>query len=165
MHNICKHINFPYLCQVRIEEELQQSKFDSEHHKAVLNILFTAGWINAIDLSVLKPFGISPQQFNVLRILRGQHPSTVRLCDITPRMLDRMSNTARLVEKLRLKGFVSREQNQQNRREVDITITAKGLALLKEIDAKMAEWYSHFTKISEAEAAQLNILLDKLRGD
>lgn len=150
---------------MRIEQELQQARFDSEHHKAALNILFTAGWINAIDLSFLKPYGISPQQFNVLRILRGQHPATVRLCDITPRMLDRMSNTARLVEKLRLKGFVSREQNQQNRREVDITITPEGLVLLKEIDAKMAEWYSHFTKISEAEAAQLNILLDKLRGD
>lgn len=149
---------------MRIEEELQQTRFDSEHHKAVLNILFTAGWIHTIDLSVLKPFGISPQQFNVLRILRGQHPSAVRLCDITPRMLDRMSNTARLVEKLRLKGLVSREQNMQNRREVAIAITPDGLALLKEIDAKMGEWYSHFTKISEAEAAQLNVLLDKLRG-
>jgi DNA-binding MarR family transcriptional regulator len=150
---------------VRIEEELQQVRFDSEYHKAVLNVLFTAGWINTINLSFLKPYGISPQQFNVLRILRGQHPSAVRLCDITPRMLDRMSNTARLVEKLRLKGLVSREQNLQNRREVDIKITSEGLALLKEIDGKMVEWYSHFTKISETEAAQLNILLDKLRGD
>ncbi|MCS7018904.1 MAG: MarR family transcriptional regulator [Cytophagales bacterium] len=150
---------------MRIEEELQQSRFDSEHHKAALNILFTAGWINAIDLSILKPFGISPQQFNVLRILRGQHPSAVRLCDITPRMLDRMSNTARLVEKLRLKGLVSREQNPQNRRAVNISITDKGLALLKAIDAKMPEWYSHFQNISSEEATQLNVLLDKLRGN
>ncbi|WP_448519272.1 MarR family winged helix-turn-helix transcriptional regulator [Rhodoflexus sp.] len=153
-----------YLCKVRIEQELQQSKFDSEHHKAVLNILFTAGWINTIDLTMLKPFGISPQQFNVLRILRGQYPATVRLCDITPRMLDRMSNTARLVEKLRLKGLVKREQNPLNRRAVDITITNEGLALLKAIDAKMQEWHSHFTNLSEQEATQLNILLDRLRG-
>lgn len=165
MHNICKHINFPYFCRVRIEEELRQSKFDSEHHKAALNILFTAGWIHAIDLAMLKPFGISPQQFNVLRILRGQYPSAIRLCDITPRMLDRMSNTARLVEKLRLKGLVSREQNPHNRREVEIKITPQGLDLLKAIDGKMQKWQSRFTNISETEAAQLNLLLDKFRGN
>jgi len=147
-----------------IEEAINQRKFNNDHEKAVINILYTASWLDGKNIQRLKPYGISPQQFNVLRILRGSYPNALRLGDITERMIDKNSNATRLVEKLRQKNFVKREICSHSRRQVDIWITQGGLDLLKQIDEHFEEWLATLQGISKAEAVQLNTLLDKLRG-
>jgi DNA-binding MarR family transcriptional regulator len=117
-----------------------------------------------MNATFLKNFGITPEQYNVLRILRGSHPKPLKLADITCRMLDKNSNATRLVEKLRLKGMVKRETCKTNRRQVDISITDKGLNLLTKIDQAEDNWRPIFHNLSKTEAKQLNSLLDKLRG-
>jgi DNA-binding MarR family transcriptional regulator len=150
---------------VKIEEAIKQNKqFNSEFEKLVVNVLFTSGWLEGLSIQRLKPFGISPQQFNVLRILRGVHPHPCSLGQVTARMIDKNSNATRLVEKLRLKGLVKRELCLNNRRQVDIHITVDGLKLLEEIDKNFAEWNKGPHHLSETEMKQLNNLLDKLRG-
>jgi len=147
-----------------LEDDIKQEKFSSEFEKIAINILFTGSWLYNINISRLKAHDITPEQFNVLRILRGSHPKTMMLADITSRMIDKSSNATRLVEKLRQKGFVKREICESNRRQVDIIITDKGLALLKKIDSASNEWMSTLKNITKAEAQELNRILDKLRG-
>jgi DNA-binding MarR family transcriptional regulator len=130
----------------------------------VINLLYTSSWLEGQNIQRLKAFGISPQQFNVLRILRGSSPDPVRLSDITERMIDKNSNATRLVEKLRLKSFLKREICKDNRRQVDIWITKKGLDLLSEIDILSVEWWKSLKTIQKSEAQELNRILDKLRA-
>jgi DNA-binding MarR family transcriptional regulator len=147
-----------------LEEEVKQAKFENEFQKAAVNVMFTSGWLYNTNAARLKVFDITPEQFNVLRILRGSYPKPMMLAEITCRMIDRSSNATRLVEKLRQKGFVKRELCKDNRRQVDIVITAKGLALLGEIDKGTEQWLSTLKNISKTEAQELNRILDKLRG-
>lgn len=147
-----------------IESEVKQDKFQSEFQKAAVNILFTGSWLYNLNATFLKEFDVTPEQFNVLRILRGSHPKPIMLADVTCRMIDRNSNATRLVEKLRLKGLVKREICKNNRRQVDISITEKGMNLLTKIDRKSEAWQSTLKNLTKAEAQQLNRLLDKLRG-
>lgn len=147
-----------------IEEEVKQSKFENEFQKVVVNIMFTSGWLYNISSSRFKAFDITPEQFNVLRILRGSNPKPMMLAEITCRMIDKSSNATRLVEKLRQKGLVKRDLCKNNRRQVDIVITPKGLSLLSEIDKGTEQWLSMLKNISKAEAQELNRILDKLRG-
>jgi DNA-binding MarR family transcriptional regulator len=147
-----------------LEQDLQQDKFNNEFNKAAVNILFTSSWLYNINASRLKEHGITPEQYNVLRILRGSHPKPIMLADITSRMIDKNSNATRLVEKLRQKSFLKREICENNRRQVDISITDKGLNLLKKVDADEAEWLATLKNISKSEAQELNRILDKLRG-
>lgn len=147
-----------------LEQDIQQEKFNNEFEKAAINILFTSSWLYNINAGRLKPFDITPEQFNVLRILRGSHPKTMMLADVTCRMIDKSSNATRLVEKLRQKGLLKREICESNRRQVDISITDKGLNVLKKIDDKEAEWLTTLKNISKSDAQELNRILDKLRG-
>ncbi|MFZ6011789.1 MAG: MarR family winged helix-turn-helix transcriptional regulator [Bacteroidota bacterium] len=147
-----------------LEEEIKQVKFASEFEKAAVNILFTGSWLYNTNAARLKKFGITPEQFNVLRILRGHHPETMMLGDITCRMIDKSSNATRLVEKLRQKGLLKREICADNRRQVDVSITDKGLILLKKIDAESDEWLKKLKNMTKTEAQELNRILDKLRG-
>src|SRR5690242_21738345 len=110
-----------------LENDLQQEKFANEYNKAAVNILFTSSWLYNINAGRLKPFDITPEQFNVLRILRGSHPKTMMLADVTCRMIDKSSNATRLVEKLRQKALLKREMCESNGRQVDISITDTGL--------------------------------------
>jgi len=148
---------------MKIEEEIK-GKFKDEHHKALVNLLYTNGWLSNLNSQALKPFGISMQQYNVLRILRGQYPSPAMLSLIQERMLDKSSNATRLVEKLRLKGLVERSLCENNRRKVDIVITQAGLDLLKDADKKIEEIHQKVkARISEEEASILNDLLNRIR--
>ena len=147
-----------------LEEDIKQERFLSEHQKAAINLLYTGGWLYYINAVHLKKFGITPEQFNVLRILRGSHPKKLMLASITSRMLDKSSNATRLVEKLRQKNLVEREICENNRRQVDINITEKGLLLLKKIDSEESNWINTLKNISKPEAVELNRILDKLRG-
>lgn len=147
-----------------LEHDLKQEKFTNEYEKMVVNILFTSSWLANLNASRLKPFGITPEQYNVLRILRGSHPKPMMLADITCRMIDRNSNATRLVEKLRQKGLVKREICENNRRQVDISITEAGLEVLKKIDEGRDQWLEKLKTIPKNEAEELNNMLDKLRG-
>jgi DNA-binding MarR family transcriptional regulator len=149
---------------LKLEEEIKQKKFANEYHKAVVNIIYTGNCINNIQLRFLKAFGISGQQFNILRILRGQHSKPVTINILMERMLDKMSNASRLVEKLRLKGLVERKISSGDRRAVDVVITPKGLDLLAELDKEPHLGLEMTFNISVTEAEQLNRILDKMRG-
>ncbi len=148
-----------------IEEAIQQPAFKSATHRAQVNILYTAAWINQQTGQALKPFGLSLQQFNILRILRGRagKPATVKL--LTERMLDKMSNASRLVDKLKEKGLVERQECAADRRRVDILITAAGLELIEAASEAVESTKTFaFRHLSEEEASILSNLLDKLRG-
>jgi DNA-binding MarR family transcriptional regulator len=146
-----------------IEHDILQEKFENEYQKAVINVLFTSGWLYRINAIRLKPFAVTPEQYNVLRILKGSHPKALMLADITMRMIDKSSNAKRLVEKLRVKGLVKREICENNRRQVDIFITPKGLDALARIDKDADTWTATLRNITKAEAGELNRILDKLR--
>jgi DNA-binding MarR family transcriptional regulator len=148
-----------------IEEEIkQQKKFTSEYEKAAVNIMFTSSWLYNLNAARFKKHDITPEQYNVLRILRGAYPKPLMLGDVTCRMLDKSSNATRLVEKLRMKGYVIRELCPTNRRQVDITITEKGLSLLTKLDNEAEEWQNSLKTITKSEAQELNRILDKLRS-
>lgn len=132
--------------------------------KAFINVIFTAGHFHSLNVKRFKSFGISPEQYNVLRILRGSHPKKLRLADITSRMLDKSSNATRLVEKLRIKELVTRDLCEKDRRQVDVGITPKGLQLLAGLDVQMKEWFRQSTFLTELEYEKLNDLLDRMRG-
>lgn len=146
-----------------IEDVIRQPKFESEYQKAAVNILYTSSWLYNLQAIRLKPYNITPEQFNVLRILRGRHPGALRLADIAGRMIDKSSNATRLVEKLRQKGMVSRTICESNRRQVDIHITSKGLKVLERIDKETEGWAVMLKNITKSEAIELNQILDKLR--
>ena len=148
---------------MELEKEIRQEKFRDEYQKLVLNIMFTANWLNLKQIQVLKPHGISPQQYNILRILRGQHPKEVTVSLLTERMLDKNSNASRLVEKLRVKELVERQECPADRRAVNVKITDRGLDLLKQLDSIIDQTGNIFHKISEVEARMLNGFLDRLR--
>ncbi len=147
-----------------LEQDIRQDKFESEFHKVAVNILFTSSWLYHMNSLRMKPHGITPEQYNVLRILRGSHPRALMLADITCRMIDKSSNATRLVEKLRQKSLVKRDICENNRRQVDIVITPKGLDVLSRIDKESEAWVGMLKNISRTEAQELNRILDKLRG-
>ncbi len=148
---------------MKIEEAIKQKKFKSEYQKLFINIIYTANWLNNESIKTLKPFGISPQQYNVLRILKGQHPNAISVNNIIDRMLDKNSNASRLVDKLKQKELVEREICPEDRRQVDIKITNKGLDLLESISKKMDDFINLKDAISVEEATQINGFLDQLR--
>ena len=149
---------------MKLEEEIKQGKFKSEYQKAILNILFTGNWLNSDSTRRLKPYGISPQQYNVLRILKGQKGNAISVNDIMSRMIDKMSNASRLVEKLRKKNLIERVICEHDRRQVDVKITKKGLKLLMEVDKIMSDLGALKNKISKEEAQTLNEILEKIRN-
>ncbi len=150
---------------MKIGNEIKQTKFKSEYQKMLINILFTSGWLTSKHACNLKPYGISGQQYNILRILRGQHPKPATVNLLIDRMLDKNSNASRLVEKLRLKKLVERAICADDRRAVNVAITKKGLDLLIELDEHEESFISkELKKLSENEAEQINLLLDKLRS-
>ncbi len=148
---------------MQLEAAIQQKKFKSEYEKVVINLLYTSGWLQVHQQRFFKQFDISPQQYNVLRILRGQYPNAATVSLVQERMLDKMSNASRLIEKLKQKGFVDRNECPNDRRQVDVKITERGLDLLKAIDNHREDVEQIMASISKTEATQLNNLLDKLR--
>ncbi|MBC8172536.1 MAG: MarR family transcriptional regulator [Chitinophagales bacterium] len=148
---------------MRLEDEIKQYKFEDEYHKLTLNILFTSGWIEMKHIQFFKQYKLSPQQYNVLRILRGQFPKPASVNVLMERMLDRTSNASRLVDKLCEKKLTEKKINNNDRRHVDVVITKEGLNLLEKIDGTFLTIQDAFRKISTSEATTLNELLDKLR--
>jgi DNA-binding MarR family transcriptional regulator len=149
---------------MKIEDEIKQPKFKSPHQKAVLNLLFTANWIQNKQKELFEPFGITGQQYNMLRILRGQHPKPIPAVEIKNRMLDKNSDVSRLLDRLIGKNLVNKNQCPNDKRATDISITETGLALLDNLDHSINNMDSHFLNLSSEEAKKLSDLLDKARG-
>lgn len=148
---------------MKIEEEVQTKGFQNEFHKAQVNIIFSAWWLKNRMLPNLKKHGLSLEQFNAMRIVRGQKNKVVCVKDITARMLERNSNTTRIIDKLEAKGLMERKPNMQDKRELHIELTDKGMVLLRKIDQEWAQDDPVHIGLNEVEAGILNTLLDKMR--
>lgn len=149
---------------MKIEEEIVQKKFRNEWQKATINILFTHSWLQVKLKELLKPYGITNQQFNVLKILKGQHPSPVSTNTVRDRMLDKMSDVSRIVARLQEKNLVNVCRSNQDKRLVDIVLSESGMELLNRIDEQNAKMDTIAKSLTEEDAIQLNNLLDKLRS-
>lgn len=149
---------------MKLEEEISSHKFTSNYHKAIVNILYTYGWLTNVLKQRLDDHDITLQQYNILRILRGQFPNPATVNLLRERMLDKMSDASRIVDRLFKKGLLSRVPNEKDRRAVDILITKKGLQLLKTLDSEMNLDEDLSIHLSTAEAGMLCDLLDKFRG-
>ena len=148
---------------MKIEKELKQESFNNIRHKLALNLMFTNNWLLESQVRILKPYSFTQPQYNVLRILRGSQNEVLTVNAIIDRMLDRMSNVSRLVDKLLEKGYVKRTQSSDDRRAVDILITQKGLDILAEIDEQQVIWEQNYSNISDEDAKKLNDLLETKR--
>ncbi len=145
-----------------LEKNIKQTKFRSNAHKLAVNILYTSLRLNYFTHSHFKNLDITPQQYNVLRILRGQYPGSCNLKLVKERMLDPMSDASRITSKLIQKGYVKREENKKDRRNVELIITEKGLALLQKMDFIDELFDEYFSGLTGDDINQLNKLLDKL---
>ena len=147
---------------MKFEDEIKQGQFKSEKQKASLNLMFTANWLTNEHRDFFKGYGLTQQQYNVLRILRGQFPNSISTSDIKNRMLDKHSDTSRIVDRLTLKEWVSKKTCPTDRRLVDVTITDSGLELLASIDEAVNQ-LDEAIPLTDDEAALLSTLLDKIR--
>lgn len=147
-----------------IEQDIQQTKFHSNFQKAAINLLFTSGWLRDRMKLIFDREDITAQQFNILRILRGSFPDPLSTLQIRDRMLEKMSDTSRLVDRLVLKGLVKKITSATDRRLVDVLITEKGKKLLGRLDAQQEEMDAILQQLTDKEAAQLSELLDKMRS-
>ena len=149
---------------MKLEEEIQQKSFKTPQQKLAINLLYTSNWMNNHYTRFFKDIDLTIQQYNVLRILRGQHPNYCTLKLIKERMLDRMSDASRIVDKLVSKKLMIRSECPNDRRSVNLIISDKGLELLKQLDFIDEATQDLFKNISTKQVEELNDLLDDLRG-
>lgn len=149
---------------MEIEKEIVSSKFENNHQKAIVNLIYTYGWITNLLKQRLNKHKITLQQYNILRILRGQSPKPATINLLKERMLDKMSDASRIVERLVQKDLVQRCINDKDRRAVDIVISQQGLEILQKLDNEMSTKDILKENITDEEARVLSGLLDKMRG-
>lgn len=149
---------------MKLEDAIKQKTFKSPQQKLAINLYYTTNWLNDHYNKFFKDTGLTTQQFNVLRILRGQHPKYCSLKLVKERMLDRSSDASRIVDKLVAKKLVTRSQCPEDRRSLSLLISEQGLAMLKKLDFIDEAVKDIFKNISNKEVDQLNKLLDDLRG-
>jgi len=149
---------------MRIEDEIQSTKFEDNYQKVVINVAYTSGWLNNLLKPEFEKYNLTQQQFNILRILRGQYPKPATVNLLKERMIDKMSDASRIVDRLIQKGLVSRCTNKSDRRAVDIRISDEGLSVLAKMDIEMRSKEYLKNNLTEEEAAKLSDLLDRLRG-
>lgn len=149
-----------------IDELLKMNTANDPYKRIIVDVIYSGNWFVTNMNEILKPFDITEPQFNVLRILRGQHGKSMNLYEIQNRMVQKMSNVSRLIDKLLEKGLVSRTECPENRRRVNIMITEKGHEMLAKVDPLFLSMSSHLSdNLTEEEAHTLTTLLDKMRGD
>lgn len=149
---------------MKLEDAIKSNKFRDEGHKASLNILYTAWWLKTGFSSSLKELGLTSEQFNVMRILKGKHPEEMCVKDIGSRMIEKSSNVPRIIDRLVDKKWVKRSPSKEDKRETLIALTDKGMKQLAEASKTMDEVGQKIIGISNEEALQLNTLLEKLRS-
>jgi len=148
---------------MKIEEEIYQSKFKNENQKLLINLMYTASWLNIRQTRFFKPFDLTPQQFNVLKILKGQQPAPSNINLFQERMIDKSSNVSRLVDKLCNKELAMRKTSKEDRRQVDIFITEKGEKLIEEVEVYLPSETNVFHGLNTKEKQLMNELLDRIR--
>lgn len=147
-----------------IEELIKTKPIKDSYQRALLNVMFTGVWLQQRVGQELKPFDITEPQYNVLRILRGQQGNAMNLYEIQDRMIQKMSNVSRLIDKLVAKKLVTRRESKENRRRVDIVITQKGLTLLTSIEPQILAMYKKVEQqISKEQAQNISEWLDDMR--
>lgn len=147
-----------------IEEDIKSTNFEDNYQKAVINLSYTYGWLNNFLRAEFEKYNLTQQQFNILRILRGQYPKPATVNLLKERMIDKMSDASRIVDRLVQKELVSRCTNNKDRRAVDIRISDAGLAVLATMDEELRIRDILNKNLTLDEAAQLSDLLDKMRG-
>lgn len=145
-----------------IDQDIHQRSFKSEYQRAIINLIFTYNWTTEKVKAIFDKEGLTMQQFNILRILRGSETPLSTL-QIRERMLDKMSDTSRIVDRLIIKGLAKKNICKTDKRLVDVSITDKGKKILSKLDKQEQEMADIFSKLSESDAKQLNKLLDKIR--
>jgi MarR family transcriptional regulator, 2-MHQ and catechol-resistance regulon repressor len=146
-----------------IDKDIQQTRFRNVHQKAAINLIYTLGWMKDKMKPIFDSEDITPQQFNILRILRGSFPQPLSTLQIRERMLEKMSDTSRIVDRLIAKGLVKKLVCKKDRRLVDVIISDKGKKLLERLDNRQEEMDKVLGNLSEKEASELSELLDKIR--
>ena len=149
---------------MKLEDEIKQTRFESGGQKAVINVIFTANWINSRFRNIFKTYDLTLQQYNVLRILRGKYPESANPGEIKEVMLDKNPDLTRLCDRMCNLGLITRTVDKDNRRKMNITITQKGLDTLEQATPELNKLEKELVSISESEANVLSDLLDKLRG-
>ncbi|SDF38760.1 DNA-binding transcriptional regulator, MarR family [Mucilaginibacter pineti] len=149
---------------MRIDDEIQSTNFEDNYHKVAINIAYTSGWLSNFFRCHFDKHNLTQQQFNILRILRGQYPKPATINLLKERMVDKMSDASRIVDRLIQKELVSRCTNNKDRRAVDIRISDTGLQILAKIDEEFKTREILKNNLTEEEAEKLSDLLDKLRG-
>lgn len=157
------YIYLSHICIVRIEEAIQQKEFTTPKEKAIVNLLYTHCWLSIKQMQAIKKFGITVQQFNILRILRGQYPNPASVKLLTARMLDKSSNASRLVDKLVVKKLVERQICAGDRRQVEVVISETGLQLLENAAISLQVAMNPIP-LDPNECLMLSDLLDKMRS-
>jgi DNA-binding MarR family transcriptional regulator len=148
---------------VKLETAIQSNKFKNELQKAGLNILYTAWWLKTVTSQELKEFGLTHEQFNVLRILKGKFPEQMCVRDIASRMIEKSSNVPRIIDRLEIKKLVKRSTSALDKRETVINLTPTGLTVLDTCNVKVNELFDNLLSIDATEACTLNKLLEKVR--
>jgi DNA-binding MarR family transcriptional regulator len=148
---------------VKLEQAIQSNKFKSEVQKAGLNILYTAWWLKTVMSKELKEFGLTHEQYNVLRILKGKYPEQMCVRDIACRMIEKNSNVPRIIDRLELKKLVKRSTSMIDKRETVITLTQSGITILDATTVAVDKMMDGTLLVSNQEAASLNTLLEKVR--
>ena len=149
---------------MNIESAIRQVKPMQPIQKAIVNLMYTYNWHMDRTAALFKPYELTPQQFNVLRIVRGRHPEPAPVGEVKNVMLDKNPDLTRLCDRLLQKGLIGRELNPTSRREVLLSITPCGLDLLDKIEAVFEQQKDHWQTLTDAEATALSDLLDKFRG-
>lgn len=146
----------------RIEDEIRQQNFSDPQQKVVINLIFTANWLQARQQEFFKTFGITGTQYNILRILRGQFPDSISGTEIKSRMLDRNSDVSRLLDRLATKKLITKKTCPNDKRASDVLITPAGMTLLEQISRD--ETHNKILSLSDEDATVLSDLLDKARA-
>ena len=149
---------------MKIEDAIKVKKFRNEFERLAINISYSASLIRSRQIQLFRRYQISPEQYNVLRILRGQFPDQSNVNLIQDRMIDKMSNASRLIDKLVNKGLVERKTCSEDRRQVNVRITRMGLDLLLEIDDRVDRMNRSIFACDESEAARINEILNRIRS-
>jgi len=148
---------------VKLEEAIKSNKFRNEMHKAGLNILYTAWWLKTIMSKELKEYGLTHEQYNVLRILKGKHPECICVKEIACRMIEKSSNVPRIIDRLETKKLVKRTSSSGDKRETVIVLTQAGINILQHSTDRINKMTDKLIKIDEAKAKILNNILEEIR--
>lgn len=147
-----------------LEEELKVSRFQNQRHRLSVNIMYTNNWMTSQMQKVFRNHGVTNQQYNILRILRGKYPLPCTIHELREKMLDKQPDVSRLLDRIQAKGLVERKPNDSDRRKMDVVISLPGLELLSTMEGAVAGFDDFFSNLNDSEIEALNDLLDKVRN-